>query len=75
MRGTVYQLLNALSVKNSRRFLDIVIRLYCSCQIPIPDGFAEMLESTEEFEVRGYAFLLGLKSDGKIVKKEETKEA
>ena len=75
MRGTVYQLLNALSVKNSRRFLDIVIRLYCSCQIPIPDGFAEMLESTEEFEVRGYAFLLGLKSDGKVVKKEETKEA
>ena len=75
MRGPVYQLLNALSVKNSRRFLDIVIRLYCSCQIPIPDGFAEMLESTEEFEVRGYAFLLGLKSDGKVVKKEETKEA
>lgn len=75
MRGTVYQLLNALSVKNSRRFLDIVIRLYCSCQISIPNGFAEMLESTEEFEVRGYAFLLGLKSDGKVVKKEETKEA
>lgn len=75
MRGTIYQLLNALSVKNSRRFLDIVIRLYCSCQISIPNGFTEMLESAEEFEVRGYAFLLGLKSDNKIVKKEETKEA
>lgn len=75
MRGTIYQLLNALSVKNSRRFLDIVIRLYCSCQISIPNGFTEMLESSEEFEVRGYAFLLGLKSDNKIVKKEEIKEA
>ena len=28
LRGTVYQLLNALSVRNTDKFMDIVLRLY-----------------------------------------------
>ena len=33
MRGTIYQLLNALSVRNEGKFMDIVIRLYSSREV------------------------------------------
>lgn len=61
IRGTVYQLLNALSVKNNTRFLDIAIRLYSSLQMPIPSAFRGILGDEEEFQRLGYAFVLGLK--------------
>ena len=65
MRGTVYQLLNALSARNNDKFMDMVIRLYNSCKLLIPDGFVDMLgkneKSQEKFMEYGYAFVLGLK--------------
>lgn len=61
IRGTVYQLLNALSVKNKERFFEIAIRLYTSLQISIPKEFSSLLKSEEQFQQYGYAFILGLK--------------
>ena len=61
LRGTVYQLLNALSVKNESRFMDIVLRLYCSCQMEIPAGFTRMLGDRDQLQAYGYAFVFGLK--------------
>lgn len=62
MRGTIYQLLNALAVKNEEKFMDIVIRLYSSIKdLSMPDGFVYMLGNKEKFSEYGYAFVLGLK--------------
>lgn len=64
MRGNIYQLLNALSVKNQEKFMDIVIRMYSSSKdknLFIPDGFVYMLGNKETFLEYGYAFVLGLK--------------
>ncbi len=61
MRGTVYQLLNALAVKNEEKFMDIIVRLYSSSKLLIPDGFVYMLGNKERFQEYGYAFILGLK--------------
>lgn len=62
LRGTIYQLLNALSVKNQDRFLDIVLRMYCSIQKEVPIGFLEMIGNEDMFLEYGYAFVIGLKS-------------
>lgn len=62
MGGTIYQLLNALSVRNEGKFMDIVIRLYNSTELPgMADGFVYMLGNKERFSEYGYAFVLGLK--------------
>ena len=66
LRGSIYQLLNALAVGNQEKFMDIVIRLYGSCkEFLMPDGFVYMLGNKEadkeRFREYGYAFLLGLK--------------
>lgn len=61
MRGTIYQLLNALAVKNEGKFMDIVIRLYSSTKLLMPDGFVYMLGNKEKFSEYGYSFVLGLK--------------
>lgn len=61
LRGTIYQLLNALSVKDTGKFIDIVIRLYSSTKLLMPDGFVDMLCGQEVFQELGYAFVLGLK--------------
>lgn len=66
LRGTIYQLLNALSVKNQERFLDIVLRMYCSIQKEVPNGFLEMIGKEEKFLEYGYAFVIGLKSGDDI---------
>lgn len=71
LRGTIYQLLNALSVRNDKKFIEIVMRIYCSSNLLIPDGFVQMLGNTELFQQYGYAFVLGLKGS-RSEKKEET---
>jgi CRISPR-associated protein Cst1 len=82
----IYQLLNALSVKNKEKFMDIILRVYCSSKlsknIVIPDAFINMLGNTELFQQYGYAFVLGLrgshptntKEDKNISKNENTEE-
>ena len=69
LRGTVYQLLNALYVNNVWRFLDIVLRLYNSYgsrknengpELLIPTGMVEVLEDKGKFRDYGYAFIIGL---------------
>ncbi len=64
LRGTVYQLINALSVKNTNKFMDIVLRLYNSYgpsnNLLIPNGFIQMLEDQDYFMDYGYAFVMGL---------------
>lgn len=61
LRGTIYQLLNALSVRNEEKFIEIVMRIYCSSKLLMPDGFVYMLGDKEKFQEYGYAFVLGLK--------------
>ena len=67
IRGTVYQLLNALSVGNANKFMEIVLRVYCSTKLQVPNEFVECLGDQSRFKEYGYAFLLGLQgshSDG-----------
>lgn len=78
MRGTIYQLLNALSVRNEGKFMDIVIRLYSSTRLPMADGFVYMLGNKEKFSEYGYSFVLGLKgsyTDSKDSKSEDAKQS
>lgn len=70
LRGTIYQLLNALSVKNQGKFIEIVMRMYCSSKWPMPDGFVQMLGNQDLFQEYGYAFLLGLKGSYQEKEKE-----
>lgn len=52
LRGIEYQLLNALSVKNTEKFMDIVARLYSSYgseKLLIPNGDDSMLQDKEKF--------------------------
>lgn len=63
LRGMIYQLLNALSVKNIEHFMDIIMRVYCSTKLQVPDGFIRMLDNNKDnkvFQEYGYAFVLGL---------------
>lgn len=61
IRGTIYRLTNALSVGSTERFMDIIIRLYTSSRLDVPNGFVDMLQDREKFKQYGYAFILGLK--------------
>lgn len=60
IRGTVYQLLNALSVGNVEHFMEVVMRVYCSTKLQVPNAFIEFLKDRDTFVEYGYAFLLGL---------------
>ncbi len=71
IRGTVYQLLNALSVSNVEHFMEVIMRVYCSTKLQVPDIFIEFLKDRDAFVEYGYAFLLGLQ--GSHIKKEEEK--
>jgi hypothetical protein len=83
IRGTLYQLMNALSTKNTGRYLEIVMRLYSSCKIPaneeqagklvVPSAFVNMFNNPALFEEYGYAFLLGLKGCNSNSKKQDNK--
>ncbi|MDD3586742.1 MAG: type I-B CRISPR-associated protein Cas8b1/Cst1 [Thermoguttaceae bacterium] len=61
IRGVVYQLTNALKVRNVEQFMDLVIRLYSACKLPIPTVFMQAIRSGDQFALIGYAFILGLK--------------
>ena len=78
LRGMEYQLLNALSVRNVEKFMDIVLRLYSAYgsrknengqELLIPTGLVQMLGNSEKFTRYGYAFVMGL--EGCYEKKEE----
>lgn len=71
LRGVIYRLLNALSVKDEGKFMDIIVRIYCSSKLSVPDGFVQMLGNEELFQRYGYAFVLGLKGSHRENKKEE----
>ena len=69
LRGIEYQLLNALSVRNVNKFMDVVLRLYSAYgskrnengqELLIPSGFVQMLSDKEKFTEYGYAFVMGL---------------
>ena len=70
IRGTIYQLLNALSVGNVERFMVVIMRVYCSTRLQVPDAFIEFLKDRDTFTEYGYAFLLGLQGSH-YEKKEE----
>lgn len=72
IRGTVYQLLNALSVRNTERFMEIIMRIYCSTKLQVPNAFIEFLKDKDTFVEYGYAFLLGLQGSHKEKKEEIT---
>lgn len=72
IRGTVYQLLNALSVRNTERFMEIIMRTYCSTKLQVPNAFIEFLKDKDTFMEYGYAFLLGLQGSHYEKKEEVT---
>lgn len=74
LRGTIYQLLNALSVGNVNRFMEIVIRAYCSTTLHAPKEFVECLGDKDKLKESGYAFLLGLQGTYCEKKEEFTNE-
>lgn len=74
IRGTVYQLLNALSVGNANKFMEIVLRVYCSTKLQVPNEFIECLGDQNRFKEYGYAFLLGLQGSHYEKKEEITNE-
>lgn len=61
IRGIMYQLVNALSVKNEEKFMEIIFRLYISTKLLMPDGFRYI---TDDFSEYAYAFVMGLKGCG-----------
>ena len=69
LRGLVYQLLNAVSLGNREKFLELLLRTYAGSGQPVPDIFFSCFESDESFKEIGFAYLLGLKSE--LYKKEE----
>ena len=70
IRGTIYQLLNALSVGNVEHFMEVIMRVDCSTRLQVPDAFIEFLKDRDTFTEYGYAFLLGLQGSH-YEKKEE----
>jgi CRISPR-associated protein Cst1 len=62
LRSLVYQLNNALSVRNREQFLNTVIRIYSGRGLAIPAVFKDCYESDEMLQALGYGFILGLKS-------------
>lgn len=69
IRGTVYKLVNALAVCDVARFMDIIMRVYCSTKLCVPNALIKLLEDKESFQQYGYAFLIGLQ--GGYYEKEE----
>lgn len=71
IRGTVYQLLNALSVGNVEHFMEVIMRVYCSTRLQVPNVFIEFLKDRDTFVEYGYAFLLGLQGSHNEKKEEK----
>lgn len=70
LRGLTLQLLNDLHVNNRRGFLEKLLRIYTSYNLPMPSVFTRNTGDDEEFLNLGYQFLLGLKG-GFYEKKKE----
>lgn len=60
IRGMIYKLLNALAVCDVERFMDVIMRVYCSTKLCVPNSFIRLLDNKETFQEYGYAFLIGL---------------
>lgn len=60
LRGMIYKLLNLLSVNDWQKFMDIVMRVYCSTKLQIPDALIKVIGNAELFQMYGYAFVLGI---------------
>ena len=83
IRGTLYQLMNALSTKNTGKYIEIVMRLYSSCKVPVneeqasklvvPCELINMFNNQGLFEEYGYAFYMGLKGCNSNFQKENNK--
>ena len=71
IRGTVYRLLNAVAVGDVSHFMEIIMRIYCSVNLTVPDAFIECLDNREKFREYGNAFLMGL--EGSHYEKKEEK--
>ena len=71
IRGTIYQLLNALAVCDVAHFMDILMRVYCSTKLCVPSAFIKLLDDKETFQKYGYAFLIGLQGGYYEKEKEE----
>ncbi len=74
IRGTIYQLLNALSVGNVEHFMEVIMRIYCSTKLQVPNTFIEFLKDRDTFVEYGYAFLLGLQGSHYEKKEEKVDE-
>ena len=74
IRGTIYQLLNALSVGNVEHFMEVIMRVYCSTRLQVPNVFIEFLKDRDTFVEYGYAFLLGLQGSHYEKKEEKINE-
>lgn len=74
IRGTIYQLLNALSVGNVEHFMEVIMRIYCSTKLQVPSTFIEFLKDRDTFVEYGYAFLLGLQGSHYEKKEEKVDE-
>ncbi len=64
LRGLVYQLLNAVSLGNRDKFMELVLRTYAGANLPVPDIFFTCFGGDEQFKEIGFAYLLGLKTAG-----------
>lgn len=60
-RGMFYQLTNALRVDNRDKFIDIILRMYTTLNLKIPQSIASIKNDKENGKDIAYAFLLGLK--------------
>ena len=75
--------MNALSTKNTGKYIEIVMRLYSSCKVPVneeqasklvvPCELINMFNNQGLFEEYGYAFYMGLKGCNSNFKKENNK--
>jgi len=62
--GIAYRLLNAAKVRNKKDFMDIVLRLFMSCEKSVPTVFLDVMAEKElDFESIAYAFISGLISE------------
>jgi len=61
LRSTVYKLTNSISAGNRVDFLNTIIRIYSSRNLPIPYVLKECYDSDEMFKAIGQGFILGLK--------------
>lgn len=50
--------------------MEVIMRVYCSTRLQVPDAFIEFLKDRDTFTEYGYAFLLGLQGSH-YEKKEE----